>query len=185
MCWLSTPSKASHQCQDGLSTTAPIALACKATHIPSPDSRAENQALPGSWLCYLRLGSRPSQRVWCFGPATFTVQQGERAADGSPVLAPEAAHHSFHPETLKKELGGEGSSHPHSQGGLVVGSLSPPNPKAQQGKLSGVLNWQMMLHLKTEVLPVTTCAPKPCRNFTHPICLCLFARYSMVEQTRI
>lgn len=185
MCWLSTPSKASHQCQDGLSTTAPIALACKATHIPSPDSRAENQALPGSWLCYLRLGSRPSQRVWCFGPATFTVQQGERATDGSPVLAPEAAHHSFHPETLKKELGGEGSSHPHSQGGLVVGSLPPPNPKARQGKLSGVLNWQMMLHLKTEVLPVTTCAPKPCRNFTHPICLCLFARNSMEEQTRI
>lgn len=67
----------------------------------------------------------------------------------------------------------------------MVGSLPPPNPKARQGKLSGVLNWQMMLHLKTEVLPVTTCAPKPCRNFTHPICLCLFARNSMEEQTRI
>lgn len=63
---------------------------------------------------------------------------------------------------------------------LLAGSLSLQSSKTQQGKLSGNLNHQMMLHPNTEVVPVTTFAPSHRESLHISVVLsfCLFTRYS-------
>lgn len=63
---------------------------------------------------------------------------------------------------------------------LLAGSLSPQSSKTQQGKLSGVLNCQMMLRPNTEVVPITTFALSHTQSLHIPVVLsfCLFTRYS-------
>lgn len=67
---------------------------------------------------------------------------------------------------------------------LLAGSLSPQSSKTQQGKLSGVLNCQMMLRPNTEVVPITTFALSHTKIFAHPCCSQLLSLHQVFPQKR-
>lgn len=66
------------------------------------------------------------------------------------------------------------------QENLLAGSLSLQSSETQQGKLSGDLNCQTMLHPNTEVVPVTTFALSYTESFHVPVVISfsLLTRYS-------
>lgn len=66
---------------------------------------------------------------------------------------------------------------------LVVGSLPLQSSKAQRGKLSGVLNWQTMLHPNTEAVPVKTFALSPTETLYIPASFSAFASSPGGENT--
>lgn len=65
---------------------------------------------------------------------------------------------------------------------LLAGSLSSQSSKAQQGKLSGDLNCQMILHPNTEVVPVTTFALSHTESL-HILAVLSFCLFTTEEKT--
>lgn len=58
---------------------------------------------------------------------------------------------------------------------LVASSLPLQSSKSRQGKLSGVMNCQTMLHPNTEVVPVTTFSLSPSKALYIPASFSAFA----------
>lgn len=137
--------------------------------------------------CYLGSGYWPHWWIWCTGHAAGRAGCSQCSRDnvllkGHQPQPLRALATLFPPKNPALE---EGSWWRRQLPALAKriywqALLSPQSSKTQQGKLSGVLNCQMMLRPNTEVVPITTFALSHTQSLHIPVVLsfCLFTRYS-------